>query len=119
MPSNHQSSAAAGQASVELIAVVPLLIAAALILAQLVGSGWALWSAATGARAGARAAAVDGRTGRAARSALPGTLGRGVKVRQGDLDDERVRVSVQIPVALPGLDPGRAVAESRLTPDDG
>ncbi len=49
-----------GTASVELVAVVPLLLLAALVAAQIGLAGQALWSAGIAARAGARAALVGG-----------------------------------------------------------
>ncbi len=49
-----------GTASVELIAVVPFLLLAVLVAAQIALAGQALWSASVAARAGARAAAGGG-----------------------------------------------------------
>src|SRR3954453_24189564 len=49
-----------GQASVELVAVVPVLLLVTLVVAQLAVAGYALWSAAAAARAGARAGYVGG-----------------------------------------------------------
>src|SRR6266498_3315637 len=60
-----------GQASVELIAAVPVLLLVTLLVAQLALAGYALWSAGVAARAGARADYVGGDAEAAARSALP------------------------------------------------
>jgi hypothetical protein len=88
-----------GTASVELIAVVPFLLLALLVAAQLGAVGQALWSAGIAARAGARAALVEGEATAAARRALPPSLRPGAKVS----DDDGVSVRVSIPRLLPGL----------------
>jgi pilus assembly protein CpaE len=90
-----------GQASVELVAIVPALIAVTLIAAQLAVAGWALWSAANAARAGARAVYVGGDPGGAARSALPGVLRRGSRVNAAGGGDVQVRIGA--PALVPGL----------------
>jgi pilus assembly protein CpaE len=105
----------AGQASVELVATLPALLAVALLVAQLAVAGWALWSAANAARAGARAAYVGGSAGAAARSALPGPLKDGARVRAaGD-----VEVSVRAPDLVPGLPTIPISARARLDPEGG
>jgi hypothetical protein len=72
-----------GQASVELLAVLPALVVCVVIAASALPTGWALWSAANAARAGARADHV-GRDGeQVARRALPGSLRRGSEVSVG------------------------------------
>jgi Flp pilus assembly protein TadG len=86
-----------GQATVELVAVVPALVLACVIAWELVLVGHTAWVAAHAARAGARAVAV-GRDGRAAalsvaRSASVSEIGGG-----------RVRVSVPVPLVVPGWD---------------
>ena len=63
-----------GTASVELVAVVPFLLLAVLVAAQIALAGQALWSASVAARAGARAALVGGDATAAARRALPPSL---------------------------------------------
>lgn len=88
-----------GTASVELIAVVPFLLLAVLVAAQLALAGQALWSAAVAARAGARAALVGGDAVAAARRALPPSLRQGAQVSDAD----RVTVRVAIPRLLPAL----------------
>ena len=107
-----------GQASVELVAVLPLLVACALIAAQALPAGWALWSAGNAARAGARAEHVGGDGERAARRALPPRLRADAKVAgAGDRGGE-MRVSVRAPGLIPGLDGGRFEAATRLDPGD-
>ena len=63
-----------GQASVELVALLPLLVAGTLALSQLVLAGHAAWAASSAARAAARALAIGGDPALAARRALPGRL---------------------------------------------
>ncbi len=108
-----------GQASAELIAVVPALLLGVLIAAQLGIVGYALWSAGAAARAGARAAHVDGDAEAAARSALPGPLRSGAEVSQDD--DVEVEVEVRVPALVPGLPrvPLRATAALGPGADDG
>jgi hypothetical protein len=88
-----------GTASVELIAVVPFLLLAVLVAAQLALAGQALWSAGVAARAGARAALVGGDATAAARRALPSSLRSGAEVS----DAGAVSVRVAIPRLLPAL----------------
>jgi hypothetical protein len=99
-----------GTASVELIAVVPFLLLAVLVAAQVCLAGQALWSAGVAARAGARAALVGGDATTAARRALPPPLRPGATVDDGD----GVSVEVRIPRLLPGLPPLRVGAKSGL-----
>jgi hypothetical protein len=99
-----------GTASVELIAVVPFLLLAVLVAAQLGLAGQALWSAGVAARAGARAALVGGDAATAARRALPPALRRAARVG----DSGTVSVRVAIPRLLPGLPRLMVEAESGL-----
>jgi hypothetical protein len=87
------------QASVELVAMIPALLIAVLIVAELVVTGYALWSAGVAARAGARAAYVGGSGEHAARASLPPALRAGASVDDGD----RLTVRVRAPSVLPGL----------------
>lgn len=104
-----------GQASAELVAIVPALLIAVLIAAQIGVVGWALWSAGSAARAGARASHVGGDAEKAARSALPGRLRRGARVT----DEGQVRVRVRIPSLLPGLPRVPLEARAGLDPEAG
>jgi hypothetical protein len=88
-----------GQASVELVALLPLVVLVGALLWQAVVAGQALWLSGAAARAAARAAAVGGDAEAAARSALPGRLERGVRVRAG-AGGHGVRVAVRIPSVL-------------------
>jgi Flp pilus assembly protein TadG len=99
-----------GTASVELIAVVPFLLLAVLVAAQIGLAGQALWAAGVAARAGARAALVGGDATAAARRALPPSLRRGARVE----DAGAVEVRVAIPRLLPVLPRLTVGAESGL-----
>lgn len=96
---------AEGTASVELVGVLPALLVAALIAAQLAAAGYALWSSALAARAGARAAAVREDPAAAARRALPASLREGARVTRRDEVSVRVDVPRLLP-ALPGFEVG-------------
>ena len=103
-----------GQASVELLAIVPALVACVLLAAHWLPAGWALWSAGNAARAGARAEHVGSDGEAVARRALPGVLREGAAAGRRGL-----RVTVNAPALLPGLDPIPVRAESKLGPGDG
>jgi hypothetical protein len=104
-----------GTASVELVAVVPFLLLAVLVAAQIGLAGQALWSAGVAARAGARAALVDGDVKSVARRALPDSMRSGAEVDEG----EAVSVRVGIPRLLPGLPSLTVGAKAALGPGDG
>jgi hypothetical protein len=101
-----------GQASAELVAVIPALLLAVLVAAQLGLVGWALWSAGSAARAGARAAHVGGDAEAAARSALPTHLRKGAKVSEGG----DVAVRVRVPTLVPGAPRIPLEASTELDP---
>jgi hypothetical protein len=103
----------AGQASVEAVATVPLVLLAALLAWQLVLAGHTLWMCANAARAAARAELVGKSPARAARSALPRSLERGLQVeRRGG---GRVRVAARVPILLPAWNsPVRVAATASL-----
>ena len=103
-----------GQATVELLALLPVLAALLLAVWQAVLAGQATWAASTAARAAARAHAVGADPRRSARAHLPTALERGLRVTT-EAGGE-VRVSVRIP-PLPGLpSPGRARAAAHFEP---
>jgi Flp pilus assembly protein TadG len=104
-----------GTASVELVAVVPFLLLALLVVAQITLAGQALWSASVAARAGARAAVVDADPAAAARAALPSSLRRQAKVE----DEAGVEVRVEVPRLIPSLPKVRVGATSSLAGGDG
>jgi hypothetical protein len=85
-----------GTASIEAVAVVPFLLLAVLVAAQIGLIGHSLWSAAIAARAGARAALVGGGARASARQALPAPLREGSTVG----DDGVTSVRVHVPMLL-------------------
>ncbi len=87
-----------GQASVELVAMLPFVLLAGLLAWQLMLAGHTLWLCAAAARTAARAETVGGRTERAARSALPEALERDLKVSTPARGG--VRVSVRVPLIV-------------------
>jgi hypothetical protein len=104
-----------GQASVELVAVIPALAILVVLAAQVAAIGWALWSAEGAARAGSRAAAAGGDATRAARSALPEPLRSTAQVSSAG----GVRVTLRAPALAPGLPQVGVEAGARLPGDDG
>lgn len=92
------SSRQRGQSSVELVAVIPALVIACLLVWQLAAAAHAWLSAAGAARAAARAAAVGAPPHEAARATLPPTLARTARTES---DGSRVRVRVSVPRLLP------------------
>ena len=103
------------QASVELVALLPALAVSVAIAAQTVVVGWALWSAGTAARAGARAEQVGSDAEAAARRTLPGPLRDGAVIRSND----GVRVRVRVPALVPGITLPAVTAASTLDGDGG
>jgi hypothetical protein len=88
-----------GQASVEMAALLPLVVLVGALLWQAVVAGQALWLSGAAARAAARAAAVGGDAGAAARHALPPRLERGLQVHTSQAGTA-VRVSLRVPSVL-------------------
>jgi TadE-like protein len=93
---------AAGSATVELAAAIPLLVAITLAMVGLLGLARDQVLAHGAAREAAREAAIGGddtRASAAARAALP--PGRPAKITVTAAEPNRVRVSVELPVGLP------------------
>lgn len=95
--------------------MLPFLLLAILVAAQLALAGQALWSAAVAARAGARADLVGRSPEAAARAALPPPLRDGAEVGA----DRGVSVKVPVPRLLPGLPVIKVGAGTRLGPGGG
>jgi hypothetical protein len=104
-----------GQASVEFVAVLPVLAVCLVIAAQTVVVGWALWCAGNAARAGARADEVGSNAEAAARRALPSSLRKDAAVSSED----GVKVKVRVPALLPGISLPSVTAASTLDSDGG
>jgi hypothetical protein len=101
-----------GSASIELVGVLPFLLLAILVAAQLALAGQALWSAGVAARAGARAAVVRGDVEGTVRAALPPSMRRGARVGEAGA----ISVEVPVPRLLPGLPPVSVAASTKLGP---
>lgn len=91
---------AQGQAAIELLAGIPILICGALVALQLAVTGYALHLADGAAEAGALALATGSEVETAARDALPGWAAGDVEV---EVAGGQVRVSVRPPAPLPAL----------------
>jgi hypothetical protein len=104
-----------GQATVELLGVVPALLAVGLVVWQLILVGHAAWMSAHAARAAARADLVDEDTEAAARSVLPEGLQQGLDVRSEGTGATRVEVPVPI-VHRRWRSPVRIAAHAALEP---
>jgi pilus assembly protein CpaE len=102
-----------GQATIELVAMVPVVLAMGVIAWQLALAGHAAWMSAHAARVAARASLVGRDPTVAARSAVPASMRRGLTVtrpREGG-----VRVTVPVPGLLPGRgSPAHVAATSSL-----
>jgi hypothetical protein len=103
----------AGQASVELVAMVPVILLLGAVAWQLALAGHTAWLTAHAARAAARADAVGEGPSEAARSALPRSLEDDLEVER--LTDGGVRVSVKVPLLMRRWDaPVRVGASASL-----
>ena len=90
-----------GQASVELVALLPLMAVLAALLWQAVVVGQAVWLAGSAARAAARASAIGADAKAAARRVLPDRLERGLVVRPATTGaGDGVRVAIAIPAVV-------------------
>jgi hypothetical protein len=103
-----------GQATVELVSLLPLMAVLAALLWQAVVAGQAVWLAGSAARAAARAAAVGGDVREAARGALPARLERGLVVARVRDRAGGVRVAVAIPAVIGGVRLGTVSARARF-----
>jgi hypothetical protein len=101
-----------GQASVEFVALLPLLLAAALVLLQLLVVGVSAWLAATAARDAARASAVGTDPRSAAVASLPAPFRRDLTVTTRA---PSVRVRLRIPT-LTGVSLGSLSATAAMEP---
>ncbi len=101
-----------GQASAELVGMLWWMLLAALVVWQLMLAAWAVDQAANAARTASR---VEGRGGdamKAARNALSNGLRDGMTV---DMNGETAKVSVRIPIVVPGLGDDRLRASRSAT----
>ena len=104
-----------GQATVEFVALLPLVAVLAGLLWQAVVAGQAVWLAGSAARAAARASALGADARVAARGVLPQRLERGlVIVERPGGRDEGVRVAIRIPSIVGDARLGTVTARARL-----
>lgn len=104
-----------GQATVEVVALMPVLVLVALLLWQAVVAGQAIWLSGAAARAAARADAVGADAASAARATLPPRLEDGLRVRTGD-DGGAVAVTLRIPSVLSDGAIASTTARARFVP---
>jgi hypothetical protein len=87
-----------GQATVELVALLPLVGLLAALLWQALLAGETIWLSGGAARAAARAVAIGADPADAARGVLPARLERGLRVERGR--DGAVALVLHVPAAL-------------------
>lgn len=105
-----RSGREAGSVSIELLGALPIILITTLIAAQIGTAGYALWSAGTASRAGARAVLTGKGPRGAAERSLPAVMRDGLDVTGRD----PVRVGVRVPRLLPLLPATRVYASSSL-----
>jgi hypothetical protein len=92
-----------GQASVELLGLLPYLLLVGLVVWQLLLATWAVTSASNAARTGSRVQSRGGDGRQAALDALDAPLREHARSR---ISGERAEVRVRVPILVPGLDSG-------------
>jgi hypothetical protein len=111
-----RSRAQEGQASVELLGLLPVLAVLALLAWQAAVAGQAAWLAAGAAREAARARALGADPRAAARGVLPRRLRAGLTVARDGRDGVRVRLAVPLVAAGGGARVGAVSARARMEP---
>jgi hypothetical protein len=109
----HRVRLQAGQASVETVALLPLVALLGALAWQVALAGQAAWLAGAAARSAARAHALGDAPLPAARKTVPPRLRAGLIAYA---DGEGVRVRVRVPVVVPGADLGAVEARAQLPP---
>jgi len=89
-----------GQATVELVALLPLVGLLAALLWQALLAGETVWLSGGAARAAARAAAIGADPADAARAVLPARLERGLRVERER--DGGIALVLEVPAAVGG-----------------
>jgi hypothetical protein len=102
-----------GQATVELVALLPVLAAIGLLAWQVLVAGEAWWLAGAAARDAARAEALGADPRAAAAAVLPVELRDGLRVSRADAG---VRVRVEIPRVFAGVRVGSVTARAAMEP---
>ena len=113
-PPPDPSRSERGQASVELVALLPVIAVLALGVWQVAVAGHAVWAAGAAARAAARAEAVGGDTKTAARRLLPARVRGAAAIHAADGGE--VRVDVPIPAVVGGGSLFTTTARARFEP---
>src|SRR5918997_587671 len=103
-----------GQATVELVALLPALVAVCALVWQLALAGHAVWAASVAARAAARAHAVGGDARAVAQGRLPRELSAASRVIAAT--DGGVTVTVRIPAVLGLVQLGTTTARAHFEP---
>lgn len=116
-PASRSLASSRGQAAVELVVLLPALLATLAVAYQALLAAQALWEVRVAARAAARAHAVGADATAAARSHLRAGRERELRVEAADGGD--VDVSIRIPSVLPAITLGRASATSHFRPQRG
>src|SRR3954466_1792027 len=107
-------SSSAGQASVEFVALLPVLVLVALLAWQAVVAGQAIWLSGSAARAAARAVALGDDPAAAARASLPRSLSS--RVRAAARAGGAVSVSLAVPSVVGPARLGTVHARARFAP---
>src|SRR5688572_25732698 len=105
---------ARGQATVELVALLPLLVLLALGVWQAAVAGHAIWSAGAAARAGYRALAVGADWRAAALRVIPARARASARVRSND--EGAITVTVPIVAVTGGRPLTRFTSAARFEP---
>jgi hypothetical protein len=101
-----------GQASAELLGMLWWMLLCALVVWQILLAAWSVDQAANAARTASRVEARGGDSAKAARYAVSKGLRQGLKVK---VDGETAKVSVRIPIVVPGLGDDRLRATRSAT----
>jgi type IV secretory pathway TrbD component len=105
-----------GQATVEFVAVLPLVVVVGFAVWQAAVAGQTLWLAGAAARAAARAEAIGAKPEPAARRVLPPRLEDRLRVRAHE--DGGVTVTLSIPSVVGGGSLGSTSARARFVPQE-
>ena len=103
-----------GQASVELVAVLPLLALLVAVVWQAALVGQAIWLSGAAARAAARASAVGADPALSARAVLPRALRGGLSVRASRAG--AVTLALRVPALVGGARLGTIHTRARFAP---
>jgi len=102
-----------GQASTELLGMLPIIFLTTLVLWQLCLATWTVNQVSNAARTASRVAARDGDYEKAARNSLSRPLQK--NLARVELDGEKATVKVRMPIVVPGLSDRRIIAQRTAT----